>query len=275
MAQRGDWDEAERGLLEVLGDADFHRGVLGRDVMPTLARLAVRRGRDDAAGLLASARMNVERAKSLRALLATAVAEIEHAWLTDRPELGRAAIELLPRTEHAGRERARGELLRWLRRIGEPVQVFAGCPEEYAAGLRGDWQAAAAAWESIGDPYERALELAESTEVPATLEALTVFDGLGAVAAAAWTRRRLRQLGVSAVPRGPRPATRSNPAGLTDRQVEILALLGDGRTNAEIAAKLVLSVRTVDHHVSAVLQKLGVTTRKQAAAAGAAINAAG
>jgi len=102
-----------------------------------------------------------------------------------------------------------------------------------------------------------------------------VFDGLGAAAASAWTRRRLRQLGVSAVPRGPRPATRSNPAGLTDRQVEILALLGDGRTNAEIAAKLVLSVRTVDHHVSAVLQKLGVTTRKQAAAAGAAINAAG
>lgn len=63
-----------------------------------------------------------------------------------------------------------------------------------------------------------------------------------------------------------RAATRTNPAGLTDRQVEILTLLATGRTNAEIAAKLVLSVRTVDHHVSAVLQKLGASSRKDAAA---------
>jgi DNA-binding NarL/FixJ family response regulator len=69
------------------------------------------------------------------------------------------------------------------------------------------------------------------------------------------------------VPRGPKPTTRANPAGLTDRQVEILRLLADGRTNAEIAAKLVLSVRTVDHHVSAVLQKLGITSRREVAGA--------
>jgi len=71
------------------------------------------------------------------------------------------------------------------------------------------------------------------------------------------------------VPRGPEPPTRANPAGLTDRQVEILRLLVAGRTIAEIAAKLVLSVRTVDHHVSAVLQKLGVTSRREVARAAA------
>jgi len=71
------------------------------------------------------------------------------------------------------------------------------------------------------------------------------------------------------VPRGPEPTTRANPAGLTDRQVEILRLLVAGRTIAEIAAKLVLSVRTVDHHVSAVLQKLGVTSRREVARAAA------
>ncbi len=69
------------------------------------------------------------------------------------------------------------------------------------------------------------------------------------------------------IPRGPKPTTRENPAGLTDRQVEILRMLADGATNAEIAARLVLSVRTVDHHVSAVLQKLGVPGRREAIAA--------
>ena len=73
------------------------------------------------------------------------------------------------------------------------------------------------------------------------------------------------------MPRGPQSATRSNPAGLTARQVEILGLLAEGRTNAEIAERLVVSVRTVDHHVSAVLQKLGLTGRREAARAAAAL----
>jgi DNA-binding NarL/FixJ family response regulator len=94
-----------------------------------------------------------------------------------------------------------------------------------------------------------------------------VFDELGAAPAARIARRRLRALGVRQVPRGPQPATRANPAGLTDRQAEILRLLTDGLTNAEIAERLVVSVRTVDHHVSAVLQKLGVASRRAAAAA--------
>jgi DNA-binding NarL/FixJ family response regulator len=97
------------------------------------------------------------------------------------------------------------------------------------------------------------------------LEALAVFDGLGAKPAALLARRRLRELGLRQVPRGPQATTRSNPAGLTGRQLEILGLLADGLTNAEIAARLVVSVRTVDHHVSAVLQKLDVSTRREAA----------
>jgi DNA-binding NarL/FixJ family response regulator len=116
-------------------------------------------------------------------------------------------------------------------------------------------------------PYEQALELADSGEVESLLEALSMLDELGARPAAALVRRRLRHVGVTQVPRGPTPTTRANPAGLTARQIEILRLVVAGRTNAEIAAALVLSVRTVDHHVSAVLQKLGVATRREAAGA--------
>jgi DNA-binding NarL/FixJ family response regulator len=107
---------------------------------------------------------------------------------------------------------------------------------------------------------------AESGSVEPTLESLAVLEGLGAEPAAAIVRRRLRELGVVRLPRRQQTATPTNPAGLTDRQIEILRLLGAGLTNAQIAHRLVVSVRTVDHHVSAVLQKLGVRTRREAAA---------
>src|SRR5690349_4967039 len=133
----------------------------------------------------------------------------------------------------------RGELLVYLRRLGYPAAPFAGCPEPYAAALRGDWRSAADAWRSADDPYEHALAL---------------------------VRRRLRELGVTRLPRRPQPGTRANPAGLTGRQLEILRLVASGLSNAEIAQRLVVSPRTVDHHVSAILAKLGVPTRREAAA---------
>ena len=160
----------------------------------------------------------------------------------------------------------RGELLVYLCRLGYPATPFPDCPEPYAAALRGDWRSAADAWLAAGDPYEHALELAGSGQVETALEALTILDGLGAAPAVALVRRRLRDLGVTRLPRRPQPGTLANPAGLTDRQLEILRLVAAGLSNAEIAQRLVVSTRTVDHHVSAILAKLGVPTRREAAA---------
>jgi DNA-binding NarL/FixJ family response regulator len=91
-----------------------------------------------------------------------------------------------------------------------------------------------------------------------------MLQELGAAPAAAVVARRLRERGVRGLPRGPRPSTRSNPSNLTSRELEVLQLLAEGLPNAGIADRLVLSPRTVDHHVSAILRKLDVGTRGQA-----------
>ncbi len=123
-------------------------------------------------------------------------------------------------------------------------------------------------------PYEEALALTEG-DIEARLEGLRRLDGLGAEAVAAKVRAGLRSDGVRQLPRGPRASTRGNPAGLTARQAEVLALLTAGRTNPEIADRLFISPRTVDHHVSAILAKLDVSTREEAVAAGADLGLVG
>ncbi len=96
-------------------------------------------------------------------------------------------------------------------------------------------------------------------------EAVLVLDGIGAAAAAARVRGLLRARGWSP-PRGPRSSTVSHPSGLTVREAEVLALVSEGLTDSAIAARLVLSRRTVEHHVASILAKLGVASRQEAAA---------
>ena len=133
-------------------------------------------------------------------------------------------------------------------------------------GLRdaGDWSAAAEAFGEIGWLYDRALMLSLLEDEQPLVEALELARGLAAEPLARRVVVRMRERHLR-VPRGPREETQTNPAGLTARQLEVLALLAEGLTNADIAARLVVSTRTVDHHVAAVLRKLGARTRQEAA----------
>jgi DNA-binding CsgD family transcriptional regulator len=160
----------------------------------------------------------------------------------------------------------RVELAHWLRLAGAPVDPadLAGSTHPYAASARGDWRAAADGWTAAGYPYEAAAALTCSDDPALVLQGLAALDALGATPLAERVRDDLRRRGTTRVPRGPTPTTRANVGGLTARQLDVLALLADGLTNAAIAERLVLSVRTVDHHVAAVLAKLGATTRRDA-----------
>jgi DNA-binding CsgD family transcriptional regulator len=160
-----------------------------------------------------------------------------------------------------------GRLAYRLWKAGGTDELPATIAEPYRLMIDGAWSEAAAEWARRGGRYLRAEALAAGDEDAAN-EALRILDELGANRSGDHLRRQLRRRGFARVPRGPRPTTASHIAGLTVRQAEILAMVGEGLSNGEIAARLVVSVRTVDHHVSAVLAKLGVTNRREAAAIG-------
>ncbi len=160
----------------------------------------------------------------------------------------------------------KGELAAWLWRVNALERHPSDIPEPYALEISHDWQGAAHAWQALGCPYEHACMLAWYGAESEQRQALTIFEQLGARPAALALRNQMRARGVRGVPRGARTSTRCHPHGLTRREAEILTLLCDGLRNSVIARRLFVSTKTVDHHVSAILAKLGVQTRAEAIA---------
>jgi DNA-binding CsgD family transcriptional regulator/tetratricopeptide (TPR) repeat protein len=265
---RGRLDEARAVLEDALVD-EGEPGIAGVQPRAWLAQALGRMGEGDPESVAREAWRLAADSDEAPRVCAVAVARIELAWLAQRPDaarvVARPALTLADATRHAWYA---GDLRVYLQRAGLTVDPQpAGVPllEAHAAALRGDHAASASAWAAMGYGYEHAVELVYCDDADSMLDGVRRLDDMGAVATASLVRGLLRSRGVTSVPRGPTRRTRDNPAGLTDRQVDVLALLAGGMTNAEIADRLVLSVRTVDHHVSAILGKLDVATRQQAA----------
>jgi DNA-binding CsgD family transcriptional regulator/tetratricopeptide (TPR) repeat protein len=258
---RAQWDEAVAAAartseslpqphcvaLTVIGLAGIRRGdPAGESTLEEASRLAHRLGELQRTGPVAAARAE---AALLRGDLRAARA------------IARPAYDEMVRLQSTNLQ---AELASLLRRAGEMVEAPEG-DHPFAVQARGDWKRAAELWRASGCPYHEASALAESPHESDLLAALAILDRIEALPLARRVRARLREDGARSIPRGPSILTRGNPAGLTARQVEVLRLVADGLTNAGIADRLVLSVRTVDTHVAAVLAKLGVATRAEAA----------
>ena len=160
----------------------------------------------------------------------------------------------------------KGELAAWLWRVNALAHPPADIEEPYALEISGDWCGAARAWRALGGRYEHATVLACYGGESEQREALAILEGLGAGPMAQAVRRRLRARGARGVPRGRRISTRSNAHGLTGREAQVFALLSEGLRNSIIAKRLFVSPKTVEHHVSAILAKFGVTSRAAAVA---------
>jgi DNA-binding CsgD family transcriptional regulator/tetratricopeptide (TPR) repeat protein len=240
--------------------------------LTAMGRIRARRGDPEAEDVLAEALELAGPTGFFRRLAPIRAARAELAWLAG--DWSRAAAEIHAVFDSTAGHRQgwlEGELALWLWRIGEVVTPPPGAAKPYVLQMEGDWAAAAAEWEALDCPYDVALALMDGDE-DALRRAHAIFERLGARPAAAIAAQRLRELGARGIPRGPRPATRANPANLTTRELEILPLLGAGCRNAEIAKRLFLSPKTVDHHVSSILSKLGVRSRGDAAAAANRLN---
>jgi DNA-binding CsgD family transcriptional regulator/tetratricopeptide (TPR) repeat protein len=232
------------------------------------ASIAVRRGDDDAAALLDEGWEVALATTELQRLLPMACIRAEWAWLRgDAAGVDAATRETYELALRRGSRWDVGGLAIWRWRGRVLDDVPDGLPEPYALELAGEARLAAQAWEQSGEPYARALALLGSRRTDDVIDAIEILDRLGAVAVLPLARNRLRDLGATTVPRGRASSTRRNPGGLTDRQLEVSLLLGRGLSNAEIARELVLSPKTVEHHVGAVLAKLGAASRLEAAEA--------
>jgi DNA-binding CsgD family transcriptional regulator len=259
---------------EALTEAEFvihgpyPRGIGRFTVEIALARARIRMelpedGILDEARALPTAQRDIMRSAPL------AITDAEALWLgLPRPgalERLRAAFEVSLRSH--GELWNLADTALWLTILGEPApmspETISRLRAPYRAHLAGTWRQAAAAWGELGCLYEQAIALSKGDEA-GQREALALFDKTGAKAAAARLRRELRASGVRAIPRGPIAKTRAGPAGLTQRQTEVFALLVKGLSNVQIARRLSISPKTAEHHVSAIMARMGVATRREA-----------
>jgi DNA-binding CsgD family transcriptional regulator/tetratricopeptide (TPR) repeat protein len=264
LAEQGHYTAADRCLADILRHPHLSP-ITQVCALPVAGVLAARRGRDGT-GPADEALPIAQRTGEYQRLMPVTIARAEVAWIAGRSaDLITDIDRIWPLAIAHPQPWEQGELSWWLYLAGEHRQAPAAPASPFALMLAGEHRAAAGEWRELGCPLWSAYALAFSPRLQDAQECLEILDGLGVPAARHAVLRDRHARGL-AVPRGPRATRRASPAGLTAREAEVLQLLADGLSYAEVAGRLVLSEKTVGHHVSAVLRKLGEPTRSRAVA---------
>jgi DNA-binding CsgD family transcriptional regulator/tetratricopeptide (TPR) repeat protein len=264
LEQTGRWDESASLSAELLerGTSPVNR----INPLTSLGRIRARQGAPGCWERLDEAAAAADGSGEPQYLVLVYLARAEAYWLAGEPTAAVRQAELADDACAGLNAWSRGAVAVWLRRTGSPRPPRGDLAEPCRLQIEGDGELAARLWTALRCPYEAALALYDTMAETTLREALTILTDLGAAAAARLTRQKMRLLGIRSIPAGPRAATRAHPLGLTRREREVLGLICAGHTNAEIATRLFISAKTVDHHVSAVLAKLDAPTRRVAAA---------
>jgi DNA-binding CsgD family transcriptional regulator/tetratricopeptide (TPR) repeat protein len=266
LERLGRWDESV-GIAEAVV-ASVASPVNRMIPMTSLALVAARRDKGDVWPHLDAAMTAADGSNGQMYIAAVRLARAEARWLQSDQTGARQEAELADDACASLTDPwLNGEIAVWLLRTGSPRMSQRELAEPYRLQLTGNHRGASELFDALGCPYDAALALLDAPDELALRRALDICNALGAIATARIIRQKMRSLGIRSVPAGQRAATRGNPLGLTPREQEVLELLCEGRTNASIAIKLVISPKTVDHHVSSVLAKLGVSKRTEVAAA--------
>lgn len=260
----GRWDEAMELAVRVLATEASPINLLTSEF--TRGLILARRGLPDPFEVLDRAVQDADGVDEADWIAEARLARAEAHWLDGDDEAARADLRVARRKLTAMEYLQDARVSVWEQRLLRESRPASPAAEPWATWLTGAHRDTAAHWDRLGCPYEAAMALHDSDREEDLREAISRFEALGAEATARRTRQRMKHLGLRAVPTGSRASTREHPLGLTRREDEVLVLLCEGLTNEEVAGRLVLSTRTVDHHVSAILGKLGVGSRGAAVA---------
>jgi len=261
--ETGDWDEAERISASLIKNED-RPAVVKMGALYVLATVRMRRGSDDVLSLLLEAKEKTLETMEPQRIVPVMAALLEYEWITGKSLIENAVLDnVLNMISQRGNANENSLFAFWLLKARNQQAPLHEIFEGYKIHNPTMALKAASLWKQLGCPYEQALALFNGGNDDKK-EALGIIQKLGAGAIYEKMKFEMRASGIKSIPRGIRKSTKSNPANLTDRELDIIQLLKDGLQNKEIAAKLFISPKTVDHHLSSIFFKLDVNSRTKA-----------
>ncbi|HEU5168715.1 MAG TPA: LuxR C-terminal-related transcriptional regulator [Chitinophagaceae bacterium] len=261
--ETGNWAKANSIVSNFINNDDLPPiGKIG--VLIVAGTIKMRRGEANALALLLEALDKALNTGEPQRLAPALTAMLEYEWIAGRRVIENPVLDnVINMIKQRGNIYENSAFAFWLFKARKQKLLLNEFYEGYLIESMAMALKASALWKQLGCPYEQALTLFEGDD-DNKKAAIAIIQKLGADPIYEKMRLEMKSSGIKSIPRGIRKSTKSNPANLTEREVGVIQLLKDGLQNKEIAAKLFISPKTVDHHISSIFLKLDVNSRTKA-----------